>query len=304
MLTFLQPRNFCDGAKAGVDFGVQPKDMLSVRLTANCSERCGFCIAAEDMKVKKPVNVQAIIDKVHEIKPKALNTIGGEPLLFLNDCIQLNDGISSIIETNWFTTAIPKTLHTQWDLFQTFMNNPIVKLIVSIQSFDWEENNKLMNSRNNFNRLEVLEKILYHYSDRVQVNVNLVRGGIDTHDKLWAALDMLASFGAKRVRLNELQSAPFYYVNFEKISGIEMKAPYAYGCKTMMPDDFYPGMNVQVKRSCFMVEPSLGATEDEELKLEHKLANPGLYAWAESGVIYEDGTVTEYWQSFRQDANC
>lgn len=301
MLTFLQPRNFCDGANAGRDFGVQPKDMLSVRLTAHCSERCGFCIAAEDMKTKKPVNVPAIIEKVREIKPQALNTIGGEPLLFLKDCIELNDGVSDIVDTNWFTTALPKTLSTQWDLFEQFMGNPIVKLIISIQSFDWKTNNQLMTSRNDYDRIEVLEKILNKYADRVQVNINLIRGGIDTKEKLYSALDTLASFGAKRVRINELQSAPLYYVNFEEISGIEMKAPYAFGCKTMMPKDFYPHMDVQVKRSCFMVESSLGATEDEVAKLEHKIANPDLYKWADSGVIYEDGSVTEYWQNFRED---
>lgn len=46
---------------------------------------------------------------------------------------------------------------------------------------------------------------------------------------------------------------------------------------------------------------SYATTEDEVAKLEHKIANPDMYKWADSGVIHEDGSVTEYWQNFRED---
>lgn len=300
----LRPKNFCDGKNAGLDFGVRPGEMMSVRITAFCSERCGFCIASEDMKTKLPANVERIIQQVRARKPKSLNTIGGEPFLFLERCIQLNDGVADIVSDNWYTTSLPKTLVTQWDLFEKFMENPIVKLMISIQDMDWENNNRLMESRNNFDRIEVLEKILYKWGDRVQVNLNLIKGGVDSYEKLMGALMHLESIGAKRVRLNELQKAPEYYVNFESISGVELESPYAHGCKTNL-DDFYPGLSIQLKRSCFMVEKSLGASVEDVEKLEFRMAHPEHYEWADAGTIYEDGNPSFYWKEFRSlESSC
>lgn len=295
---YLQPRNFCDGAAAGVDFGVQPGEMMSVRLTAFCSERCPFCIAEEDMKTKLPSDIDAVIEAIKANPPRKLNTIGGEPLLFLDRCIKLNQGVEDVVEENIYTTSLPRTVLNQWELFQQFMESPIVSLIISVQETDWVVNNELMNSRNRFDRLALLERVLNDYPGRVQVNLNLVKGGVDSREKLYRALGHLASIGATRVRLNELQHAPDYYVNFEEISGMVLPSPYAHGCKTEL-ESFYPGLSIQLKRSCFMVEESLGATEEDVEKLEFKRDNP-LFRWKDEGVIYEDGSPSLYWKKTRK----
>lgn len=298
---FLQPVNFCDGANAGKDFGVHPGEMMSVRITSYCSERCPFCIAAEDMKNKKEVNIPNIIKTVKKERPKSLSIIGGEPLLFLDNCVELVEGAKNVIKSSFITTSIPYTLKTHWKKFEKLMSYEMTQLTVSIQSLRWETNNKLMNSRRmDYNRIEILEKILNNYGDRVLVVVNLMKGGIDSKEEIDFSLDTLYSLGATRVRLNELQSAPAFYVNFEEIMNERFLSPYAFGCKSKLPK-LYPGLDILLKRSCFLVEKSLGATKEDIEKLEHKIDNPKLYAWAESGVIYEDGSCENYWLTARDD---
>lgn len=297
----LKPRNFCDGVYSSNDGTFRKADGLSVRLTAHCDNDCSFCIAHDDMKNIRPVDVPAMVSAVRESGAKSLQILGGEPLLFLEDCLEFVKGVEDQIDYMFFTTSLPYTIVSQWEKFRELMERT-QSLSVSIQSTDWEENNRILKAKKKFNRIELLEKIVGEFGDRVTVILNLVKGGIDTPDKLWNTLDDLNDIGVTRVRINELQKAGSYYVNFEELSGEKLKSPYAHGCKTFL-EDFYPGMNVLVKRSCFLVEDSLAATEEDYAKLLDKEENPEKYAWQASNVLYEDGTLEDYWLTSRDDDN-
>lgn len=297
----LRPRNFCDGVYSSNDGTFRKADGLSVRLTAHCDNDCSFCIAHDDMKNIRPVDVEAMVAAVRKTGSKSLQILGGEPLLFLEDCLEFVKGVEDQIEYMFFTTSLPYTIVTQWDKFQDLMSRT-QSLSVSIQSTDWQENNRILKAKKWFNRIELLERIVKEYGDKVTVIINLVKGGIDTEEKLWNTLDDLNDIGVSRVRINELQKAGSYYVNFEALTGERLKSPYSHGCKTFL-EDFYPGMHVLVKRSCFLVENSLSATEEDLAKLLDKEANPEKYAWQESNVLYEDGRLEDYWLTARDDDN-
>lgn len=292
-----EPINFCDGVYWSPDGVKRPADGLAVRLTAFCDNSCSFCISAEDMLEKRPVNIPKMIEEVKKSGATSLQILGGEPLLFLDDCIEFASGVREQIKFMFFTTSIPYTIESQWEKFEKLMEVNDA-LTISIQSTDWKENNEILRAKKKFNRIETLKKIVKQYGDRVTVVLNLSKGGIDTYDKLWDSMDDLYSFGVKRVRVNELQKAPESYVSFEKISGISLKSPYAHGCKTNVK--LYDSMSVLVKRSCFLVEDSLSGTEDDFLKLEEKERNPEKFAWQKSNVIYEDGSLAGYWEKSRK----
>lgn len=294
-----EPLNFCDGVYYSPEGEKRKADGLAVRMTAHCDNACDFCIAAEDMLNKKTMNVPKMIEGVRKSGATSLQILGGEPLLFLDNCIEFVDGVRDQIKYMFFTTSIPYTLVTQWDKFQELMRKTDA-LTVSIQSTDWKVNNELLNAKKNFNRIEILQKIVSTYGERVTVVLNLMKGGVDSFEKFWKAMDNLHDFGVKRVRVNELQHAPHHYVNFEEISGYDLKSPYAHGCKTKV--DMYDNMDVLVKRSCFLVEKSLMASEDDYLKLQEKIEFPEKYAWQANNVLYEDGTLEDYWGEFREDA--
>ena len=287
-----KPINFCDGVDHSPEAKVKELSGVAVRITSKCDSRCPFCIANADMQRVLPVNVDKMIETIKNSDIKTLQILGGEPFLFLNNCIKLVESVQDQIEHMFFTTAIPYTLVTQWDKFERVMKTT-KNLYVSIQSVDWEKNNRLMNSKKDFNRIEILRKIVENYGDGVTVVLNLVKGGVDNYDELYYSLNFLREMGVKNIRINELQGAEDQYVNFEQIAGIKMESPYAHGCKTKM--NIYPEVNIIVKRSCFMVEDSLGATDEDIEKLQYKLDNPEKFQWREKNVLYEDGSLEFKW---------
>lgn len=293
-----EPINFCDGVYWSPEGVKRKADGLAVRMTGFCDNSCDFCIASEDMLNKRPMHVEKMIEGVKESGATSLQVLGGEPLLFLDNCIQFVEGVREQINFMFFTTSIPYTLVTHWEKFEKLMEINDA-LSVSIQSTDWKVNNVLLNAKKDFDRISVLKKIVAQYGDRVTVVLNLVKGGVDSTEKFYDAMDDLYSFGVKRVRVNELQHAPDQYVNFEEISGFDLGSPYAHGCKTVVK--IYDDMHVLVKRSCFLVENSLMATEEDVLKLQEKIDEPERFEWQENNVIYEDGSLSDYWNEFRDD---
>ena len=297
MLTF-QPINFCDGIDYSPTGQKKKVEGLAVRITANCDNSCTFCIASEDMKNKRHVNIPKMIETVLNSGAESLEILGGEPLLFLDNCIQLLEGVRHQVKYVRFISSIPYTLISQWEKFEHIMNMPELGILhTSIQSTNWKVNNQLLNAKRNFDRISVLKKIAENYPDKLMVVLNLVTGGVDNKGKLYESLDDLHAMGVKKVRINELQKSGNQYVNFENISGINMPSPYAHGCKT--PIKIYEGLEIIVKRACFMVEETLTATEEDAAKMEDKYLNPQKYAWQENNVCYEDGSLSEYWEEAR-----
>jgi len=293
-----EPINFCDGVYWSPDGKKRPADGLSVRMTAHCDNACDFCIAYTDMQNIRPMNIPKMIEQVKATGARSMQILGGEPLLFLDNCLEFVKGVEEQIDYMFFTTSLPYTIITQRDKFDELMQRTN-SISISIQSTDSDTNNELLRAKKKFDRIALLEEIVQQYPDKVTVILNLMKGGVDSKEKLWEALDDLYSFGVKNVRINELQKATNWYVNFEEISEIEMKSPYAHGCKT--PMNFYPGLKILVKRSCFLVENSLTATVEDVEKLEEKIGNPEKFAWQESNVLYEDGTLEGYWLTANDD---
>lgn len=286
-----QATNYCDGST---------DECLDVRFTAFCDNSCSFCIAAEDMKNVRSFNPEAMLEAVKKhTEINSLSIIGGEPLLFLDKLIEFMDSVENQaphIKNMYLTTALPYSVITQKDKFDKVMQKTSL-INISLQHYNDKENNLILKAKNKYSRLSNLEEILSNdnYRDKVIINLNLIRGGIDSSKKLNKMLYILKEMGASQIKINELMNAPEDYVNFEKMIGEELDSPYSFGCSTKI--DYFPGLETTLKRSCFVVESSLKATKQDLLKLIAKSTLPELEKdMSVARVLYEDGTVTNRWQ--------
>lgn len=295
-----QPVNACDGYRRN-EFGEPiPDTSLSVRLTASCDNSCSFCIAAEDMKISHQYKEDTVIEKTLASGTDTVSIIGGEPLLFLDRLEAYLEAVRDKVKDIYITTSLPITIQRSWDQFERIMSK-IDFITISIQDINYEANNELMNSKKRFDRISVLKKILEHddMREKVTVNLNLVQGGIDTEDKFFDAIYALDDWGLKHLRINELMHAPSQYVNFEDMMGMQLASPYANGCKTEL--DFIDGMEIFLKRSCFMVEQSLVGTAEDYRKVEDKLNNPEKYTQEGWRILYEHGEYDLKWRETRRE---
>lgn len=283
----MQKRNYCDGTNPG---------HLDVRLTNLCDNACSFCIAADGMKHARTFDMEAMLESTKKVSPKSVSIIGGEPLLFLE---KLNTFMERVreevptVEAFYITTALPYTVVRQPELFKRMLDQVEV-LNVSLQHYTNDVNNKLLNAKNKYNRIAILGELLADETnrERIRVHLNLARGGIDTVEDLTGALWTLREMGVTEVKVNELMNAPMEYVSFEDITGITLPSPYAHGCSTKL--DFFPGIDITLKRSCFVVEPSRRATPLDLLKVRTKIEFPDLTKPFDR-VLYEDGELATHW---------
>lgn len=298
-MTKFKPINSCDGAFFPDGKSVWPDTSLSVRITPHCDNACDFCIAAEDMKHQHKFDIDKVVEETLASGAGNIQIIGGEPLLFMDRCIEFLTRIRKHVNVIYLTTAIPKTIDTQWDKYLE-VQRLVDFTTVSIQSVDWELNNKLMYAKQKFDRIELLARMLgaEDFNERITVNLNLVRGGVDTAAELYKTLYVLERMNTKKLRLNELMGAPLNYVNFEDMMETDLGSPYTAGCKTKL--NLSPNMDVMLKRSCFLVESSLdGATEDVE-KLIYKKENPEEFVVPGNRVLYEHGEGDLKWREGRK----
>lgn len=285
-----QKINYCDGTT---------DSCLDVRFTAKCDSACHFCIAAEDMKHARNFDPDAMLEAVKKHPEiNELSIIGGEPLLFMKKLLSFMEQVemeAPHIQNMYLTTALPYTVFSQRDLFNEILEKTAV-LNVSLQHYDDTVNNFILQTKKKFSRFGLLKSILENEDNRkkIRVHLNLVRGGIDSEEELGTALYLLRDIGVQEVKINELMNASDDYVSFEDMTGVQLPSPYAHGCST--PIDYFEGLSITLKRSCFVVEKSRQASKLDLLKIVAKGSIPELEKDnSVPRVLYEDGTLTNRW---------
>jgi hypothetical protein len=167
-------------------------------------------------------------------------------------------------------------------------------LNVSLQHYDPVHNNDLLKARSRHDRVAFLTRMLSapEFAVKTRVSLNLMTGGVDNRVDLVRFLDTLSGMGCQHVKLNELQGAGEDYVSYESIMGVRLPSPFAHGCQTDLPA--HAGMRVTLKRSCFIVEPSLQASAVDTLKVMRKAVLRQAPSGT-GGVLYENGCLESGW---------
>lgn len=274
--------NSCDGKY----------DSLDVRITKACDNDCQFCIERTGIEDQGMCTPQLLIDKTIESGHKNVLILGGEPFLIPLRIQQYVEGIRDHVDTIYATTSLPSFMTVGPDLDTIEMLNG---LNVSIHSTDWEENNRILRAKSNHNRLELLKELNIRFADKIRVNLTLSRGGIDSSPKLVRALVDLEAIGCKHIRISELQHESEFYVSFEEIMHISLPPAFARGCQTRItgPGELIgSSQELTLKRSCFLVEPSLKASISDLAKSIYRMFTTPNNKF---NVLYEDGSLRNGW---------
>lgn len=179
-----------------------------------------------------------------------------------------------------------------------------LSVLGSNQRLAWEFKKWLpivLHASSKHDRLETLFMLTHinpEIRNKIRVNLNLVQGYIDNKIEVLKAIRLLSNvYHVKTIKLNELQNSD-KYVSFENIfPDCELSSPYAHGCQTDITHYFdslslMHDIQILLKRSCFLVEPSKTATFSDLVKVVGKRIKNEKHKF---GVLYENGKLESHW---------
>ena len=287
--------NSCDGIYESLD----------IRFTKACDNNCSFCIEKFGIKSLGKTDVAALAKSVFDSNFKNILIVGGEPLLDLQKLYQFVHLVRSYTKVKkiYVTTSLPISIDINLDTKSLLID--IIKLIdglnVSLQHYDSRINNVVLHASSKHDRLEtlfMLTRINPEIRNKIRVNLNLVQGYIDNKVEVLKAIRLLSNvYHVKTIKLNELQNSD-KYVSFENIfPDCELSSPYAHGCQTDITHYFdslslMHDIQILLKRSCFLVEPSKTATFSDLVKVVGKRIKNEKHKF---GVLYENGKLESHW---------
>lgn len=274
-------KNSCDGFYSS---------SLDVRFTKSCDNNCPFCIEKNGI-CSQGVDVGKMIESTLNSEKETVLILGGEPFLEIENLRKYVLSIRNHVEKIYITTSLPKTIADNWFCFKIIMEL-IDGLNISLQHYDWKKNNDIMRAKSNHNRIELLEEIcsIDRYSKKCRISINLVKGQIDTKEKIDLFLRKMEEIGVRHIKINELQNSEDLFISFEKTYGIKLKSPYSHGCQTDINLPY--NMRITLKRACFCVNENLDATISDFFKAVLKRF---MKIKATQVVMYESGMLSNGW---------
>jgi molybdenum cofactor biosynthesis enzyme MoaA len=272
--------NACDGVFNSID----------VHFTSDCDNRCDFCIDKKSLNITD-IDIGKMANKIKKYgRDKTIIILGGEPFLYPKKLYQFICMIKPYVKEIFVTTSLPtiNLIHEDYCRILKIVDG----LNISLHSVEWKLNNKILNAKSNYDRISYIQKLLLDYSGKIRINLNLTKQGINNKKELFYSLGTLEDMGVKNIKINELQNDEKNYISFEKIMKVKLKSPYAYGCQQNI--DIVKGVNVILKRSCFVVEKSLKASFIDFFKIIYKA-----FFYKSNGffkVLYESGELKNNWR--------
>jgi molybdenum cofactor biosynthesis enzyme MoaA len=277
--------NTCDGYYNAMD----------VHFTPACDNNCDFCIDKMYDKQNYKTDINKMIEAVKKEKPDIMLILGGEPFINTFDLLEFVQNIRPVVKELYITTTLPHArfpISRHDPVLSNYNTSMILELIdglnVSIQSLSWEENNKILKASVGYDRINVMHGLILAYPKKIRINLNLVKGGIDTKEKLNEALNKLDKIGCQKVKINELQHTHKNYISYEKIMNYKWESAYAHGCQTFLK---HGNMEVLIKRACFITEFSNKATLSDIFKMIIQLFKKK----KKYRVLWGDGVITNNW---------
>ena len=287
--------NSCDGIYESLD----------IRFTKACDNNCSFCIEKSGISSLGKTDVAALARSVLDSGFKNILIVGGEPLLDLQKLYRFVHLVRTYTKVKkiYITTSLPISVDTNLDTKNLLMD--IIELIdglnVSLQHYDSRINNVVLHASSKHDRLETLSMLTHinpEIRNKIRVNLNLVQGYIDNKLQVLTAIRLLSNvYHVKTIKLNELQNSD-KYVSFENIfPDCKLLSPYAHGCQTDITHYFNSlslmyDIQILLKRSCFLVEPSKTATFSDLVKVVGKRTKKEKHKF---GVLYENGKLENHW---------
>jgi Thiamine biosynthesis enzyme ThiH and related uncharacterized enzymes len=284
-------KNACDGTYKSLD----------VHFTNVCDNACTFCInngsaTINDGKPDWRSMVKTILERRADFEDVLI--LGGEPCLFLDELMLFVTEIKKQTSLRIYcTSSVPKTCFDNKDKFYALLE-ALDGLNISAQHYLESKADCIRQRKSQYDRQSFYAEL--PHKDKIRINLNLVKGFLDSKEEIIACLQHFDAMGFHEIRLTELQHAPKEYVSFEDMTGARLQNPYSGGCQTLINPlatlGVYTNAKIILKRSCFVCEPSRNANLRDFAKLAWKIITfPGRSFSGEYGILYEDGRTASNW---------
>jgi lipoate synthase len=291
---------------------------INVRMTVECPHRCVFCQARNGIPslCDKP-DVDAIAKSVLDTGWQHVVIEGGEPLLFVDECLELAKILRPHVKDITMFTSLPVELiqHDQRTAFVDLVNM-IDGTNISMLSHNIPTIKALMQipgHRNTNARFDMIKALVHaQLTDKFRVSTVLVKGYTDNLVHIQSFIRHYETLGVKSFKIGELTHCTRLFVPMSEVLGFEQKSPFAHGCSTRtsferilaLPNTVeqvygqkreFPN-SVLLKRACFLTEHSLKANLQDMIKvvIKEKVLRP-LNRADNYMVVYEDGSTSKRW---------
>lgn len=220
---------------------------MSVRFTKICHNDCNFCIEKNGKGFLKPIEVEDLAKIAIDQNPDEMLILGGEPFLMPKRLLKFLDVTRYKIPKIYATTSITKAFIEDIDSVYQCIRH-LDCLNISIHSMDNDVNNRILNSRDQLNRIGLLSDLVRVFPHKIRVNLYLNAYGISTKQDLELSILKLRDLGISNIKICELCDANGVrcHVSFCKIMGVNMPSEYSYGCHSI-----YEIAGVKVVLYCF-----------------------------------------------------
>lgn len=285
--------NCCDGIYNTFD----------VHFTKYCDNKCAHCVdkLGFGVSAKKP-DVNKICESIisHKDKINDVLFLGGEPLLFLDEMLECCKRLKK--ETNlklYVTTSMPKVCYDNKEKLFELIDN-LTCLNISVQHYDEKKADKIRCSKSKYDRQSFYKELIQRFPEKIRICGNIVKGFLDTRDDIVKFLKQYESYGAKDIKLSEIQNFTQYYVSFEKQFNLKFPSAYAHGCqkyidvKQLGPEFKNSNFKFLLRRTCFITNKDLKATFGDTLKMFLTLFREP-FKRNNSRILFEDGSIRTSW---------
>lgn len=251
---------------------------VNIKITNSCNCDCDFCIEKGGLETKtKPV--ETLIEATNLLDFESVLILGGEPLLYPH----LEQYLKGIENKRIYLTT-NGTLLT--DEMAEMLSRYLTAINISIHHYTEEENRRVYkNPKYTFDNIRSAIKVFNKNKIPVRINANLVKGVLDTKEKVTAMIYFARFLGANSIRFAEIQNCEDLWVDSSNLFEDLPQDPYVDGCENVVYED--EGFRATVKMTCGFVNSIRNRPNDPTRKQTTRK------------VIYPNGEVLDGWYNIR-----
>lgn len=251
---------------------------INIKITNNCNCDCDFCIEKGGLETKIE-HVDTLIAATNLLDFESVLILGGEPLLYPH----LEEYLKGIVNKRIYITT-NGTLLT--DEMAEMLSKYVTGINISIHHYTEEVNREIFKyPKYSFDNIRSAIKVFNKNGVPVRINANLVKGVLDTKNKVTAMIYFARFIGASSIRFAEMQHCEELWVNSSKLFKKLPKDPYVDGCEKVVYDE--EGFKATVKMTCGFVN-----------SLKERPNDPTREQTTRK-VIYPNGEVLDGWYNIR-----
>ncbi len=253
------------------------QDWLEVNLLSECNGRCSWCIEKGGFHPSNHAGWEEIGQAAINANKQNIILLGGEPTLYKN----LGNLVRMLVSAGRFVWITTNGFLLKKTLVEGVLNG-IAGVNISIHHYDLEKNTEIVGLKLKAQELKDSVRAIRLAGGKVRFNCNLIKGQIDSREKIFEYVNFAKEFGANNIRFAELKNDSGF-VDLFKIFGNEYGLtddPFINGCNQ---NAVINGMPVNFRQMCGLQTPCRKTPE-----------NPMQFA---KEVLYYDGVLYKGWQS-------